>query len=120
MKSEVRNLKETKELIEKYRSITVSDINEANRNTPYYALSDLTGFGSIVNCILCKKVTNQTTELVDCVYCIHNDDLFIGYPCVNNYSYQKLSQCNTVNVNELLDALKVRADYLEELLNKHI
>lgn len=115
------NLKEAKELIAKYRSITIEDIEEkfkSIKTDEYKGFSlyskeianSLTGFGHVATCLLCG--INKIYRCVDCIYQKMNG-CYIGD---NDKTY--LAICHAQSFEELLQAFKDRADHIENLIKK--
>lgn len=126
----IENIEEAKELLQKYRSITLEEINavydKLNFKTGNNAIHSITGFGTIHTCILCKKLKQEA--LPKCHACVwrsfstnENDDLY----CLGLYpysikedpvrdTYNKIR--NSKSPEELLDCIKLRADLLEEAI----
>lgn len=107
-----------KELVKKYRSITLDDTGNINVTSFIYAeygrikARKLTGFSSW-NCPLCLAVEH------DCSKCIYGGRSRDGYSCYlneNNQTYFDIVNARTDE--ELLDAFKNRADHIESILNK--
>lgn len=114
----MENLKEFKELIKKYESITLEDINNANiseydsNDSPFgrFKAEELTGFSSL-GCTLCVPIK------VNCSLCVW-EGLDNNFPCCdgdneptyNNIYYAKDDE-------QLLKAFKERAKYMRKVLN---
>ena len=113
------NIQATKELIEKYRIITLEDIKDVEVSTigftSVHIAERLTGFGSTLRCTLCQAVKG-------CSDCIHNvgtlsSIAFDGYRaslCITK-TYYSIVESETPE--ELLYAFGERADYLSSLLS---
>lgn len=134
----IENIEEAKELLKKYRSITLEEINKIYDKLELKCgdevLHEITGFGMINTCMLCKKVKNINSPR--CSACVwrslstgENDDFY----CLGSYPIDmeedRVEQTyngilNSEYPEELLDLVKLRADLLEEaikaseLLNK--
>jgi len=117
----MKNLKEFKALIERYRSITIEEVEEAwgestkNVSSDFIAFdtaNSITGYGSLTKCSLCSVIY---AICPDCVYghITNNNDV----PCTYHITYDaiKLSKSPT----ELLQAFRNRADYMENLLTNY-
>lgn len=132
------NIDAAKQLINKYRSITLAKIEEASNSkiakklnavNTYgeIAMAILTGFGTD-NCILCKKANAmQYTEIKrtkitvpKCQFCIYretSDNHFVA--CTkgkNATSYSRIENARTAK--ELHKAIRLRANHIERLLKK--
>jgi len=128
----MKNLKEFKELIIRYETITLEEIKKEwnirkdvvgenedvgyytirklNEDVGYYTIRKLTGFGSPWCCTLCQaaKTVNDIVCCDDCVYgesygCFHNE---------NEKTYQKIEDAKTPK--GLLTAIRNRAKHLRK------
>lgn len=135
----IKNIEEAKELLKKYRSITLEEINKVYNELEFKSGSEtlhkITGFGQVTTCILCKKLSRK--YVLECSACVwrslsagENDDLY----CLKSYPKDTMKEdqvrltyngiLNSEYPEELLDLVKLRADLLEEaikaseLLNK--
>jgi hypothetical protein len=114
---EVKNIKEAKALVKRYREITAEEIENAG-----YSPSKLTGFGSLASCTLCQAVDMVSPwDSSPCLYCIYTDsentgfynDLFCNNG-VNKDTYNAIEEA--LDAEELLMAYQERADHIENLL----
>lgn len=122
------NLKLFKELIEKYRSITMETLLEAKETMvnegydseefePVEILSYLTGFGCIGSCTLCVVYDNSLPNpCQNCVWTDASKNLGTTMPCINSFTYHNVN--DAVNLDQLLISLRERADYMEEWLKQ--
>lgn len=96
-------------LIKKYRSIAIDDLLVRS-------LSEITGFGTMDTCSLCVA-TKKTCR--DCVYGVFNigDSLVSCCKYENAATYDKLNDAGSDN--ELLIAIKNRADHMEKVLEAY-
>ena len=112
-----KNIKEFKELILKYESITLEEIEKHyNKLSRKFAHENLTGFGDSETCELCKKV-NRDCEI--CTYAItpgcrrigtcHSDD--------NDETFMKIADARTPQ--ELKAAYKARAKHMRNILKEY-
>jgi hypothetical protein len=115
----MKNLREFKELIERYETITLDEIKtewkiqkdkgwEDVDYLAYHTANKLTGFGSGSSCTLCKAVKDEYVRCSDCVY-------QYSYGClndVNEKSYNKIE--NTKTARGLFSAFRNRAKHLKE------
>lgn len=135
----IENIEEAKELLRKYRSITLEEINKVYDKPEFEhgseVLHEITGFGTFHTCMLCKKLKN--IDIPKCSACVwrslstdENDDLY----CLKSYPSGIMKEdpvrqtyngiLNSEYPEELLDLVELRADLLEEaikaseLLNK--
>jgi len=114
----MKNLKEFKELIERYETITLEEIKTEWKKrkdlnwghsdyAAYETANRLTGFGSSSTCTLCQAVKQEFVRCGDCVY-------GESYGCVNDgneKTYQKIE--NTKTPKGLLTAFRNRAKHLK-------
>lgn len=111
----ILNIEETKALIERYKSIPLSEIqNEASKHNSFYSVSRaLTGFGEKQTCTLCKAVKG------DCQYCIHslNKRQYGTDFCLGTKSFENLQRVQTPE--QLLHAFRARAIFLKRLVKKY-
>ena len=110
----VNNLKEAKELLEKYKSITLEELEEKYEKkyayiTGYHVLNAITGFGSIKDCIICQKVHSI------CYNCIYSFRLDIqsSAPCMD-IIYQEMKEA--MSAEELFNAIQKRINYLTHII----
>ena len=107
MNEKVYNLKEFKDLIEKYQSITLDEAKGAWLIDGKITAEIITGFGGRDTCTLCIAVEGY------CKYCIYRD--FIG--CVKG---DNSSSCDAIyearDPEELIIAFKSRAAHMKTLI----
>jgi hypothetical protein len=124
----MNNIKEFKELIEKYSSITLEKIEEVwNEYDESYVHSgeimhSLTGFGGVYSCSLCKAIGNKACgpnwnedpncKCCNCVY-IKRGTEFEYPPCIDE-TYEMLDYAESPQ--ELYDALQKRIEFMKEVL----
>lgn len=139
---EILNIKEAKELVVQYRSITIEQLEETYQNVEtdynyhydgettfnfiYQSLRSITGFGNWKSCSLCRSIMNQKPHLYGyesnkCQYCVHSisddwDEVGNSMPCING-NYDEIAECD--DLLELLHLIWVRANYIESLINKY-
>ena len=139
------NLDAAKELVKKYRSVKAEDVYAhrerfTNKNLtenkirwfPPLYLEELTGFGSVDSCSLCKTAYMPDG---DCNGCIHYDDNIAvnNDENINEYADIDDTPCSDIDLpsyptykailmaktpEELVVACQNRADYLESLIKK--
>lgn len=133
-----KNIKEFKNLIEKYEKITLEEIQKVWKSfvedaaeeyeyaTGEYITEDargedvapeLTGFGSCTTCTLCRAVLECCTE---CIYFRKRKEDFM-YCCNtgrNAKTYKAID--NAKNPEELLKAFRQRAKYLRKAYFKYL
>jgi hypothetical protein len=101
----MQNLKEFKELILRYESITIKEIVRFHKNGE--GLSSLTGFGKPETCTLCLAVNDHC---FNCVYAVN-------FGCLRDESYHDITDASIRrNVYSLLRAYKNRAEYMRNKL----
>ena len=110
MKKNVKNLPEFKALIERYKTITLEEIEGAFERCGYLtAKNELTGFGQHDTCTLCKKL-GVTGWVVDCTGCVFSGNM----GCIKHKTYRMVADADAPA--ELLAAYRARAAYMETLL----
>lgn len=126
----MRNRKEFTELAERYETITIEEIGEANLEDPYYrarTLEDLTGFGSTRTCRLCKAIDPETGEpfimsyaCKDCAWTYTNWGVNAdAYPCLsggNAKTYNGI--CDARKADVLLKGYRARAKRMRTILKR--
>lgn len=117
---EIRNLEAAERLVKKYRSITreelakvYASICEEESNEMRDVLQEITGFGSLSKCSLCTAIVENNIQYSACLYCIYRN---FRAPCVYHETYEAIEKSK--NLDELMEAIRNRADYLEELIEK--
>lgn len=106
----IENLDAAKELVKKYRSITIDDFNDVEDDV-VLTLTKITGFGYIDKCSLCKAVDKE------CRYCLYSYNMDVNYYyCVNHSTYHDIR--NSYSKEEIVKSIHARADYIELLINK--
>lgn len=116
----VKNIEAAKELVELYRNITKEQLEEIYEKlleeedeVEYMGvLHNITGFGSIYSCHLCKPITGH------CLDCIHGQELdyLINCPCIYDETYENIEDADSID--SLYYAIQDRANYLESLIKK--
>ena len=113
----MENLKEFKELIERYESITIDEIREEWRiikrdeflryTSAHYTAQKLTGFGSCYTCTLCIAVNQE------CYQCVYGKEVVL-LGCLsteNRPSYDNIDRAKTPK--QLLRGFRIRAQHLK-------
>jgi len=119
------NIEEFKALVNRYETITIKEIiNEciSHSNFDSYEIAkNLTGYGSIESCTLCKKSYNHYYSIDDtngpCLGCVYGD----SFDCIhglNNKTYHAIHQ--VINSAELLLAFRNRAKHLRKHYAKYL
>jgi len=118
----IKNLEAAKELVKKYNSITIEEIEKLEeaakeQNNILYSYgrfitNALTGFGDSNTCILCIWMIIDTCT--GCIYeALTNNTCSKG---INEKTYEAIRDAN--NTIELLTAIKERAKYLQSLIDQ--
>ncbi len=110
----IRNIIQAKNLVKKYRSITIEQLLEVNKGKKFGymagVLSKITGYGSMETCRMCK-VNGKTSD--NCCGCIYFE-LTNGDDCCDHYTYDDINKARTIQ--ELHNAIMARADYIESII----
>jgi len=108
-----KNIKAAKELIEKYRSITLKELKEAGSLEDFdgeIIAGRITGFGFSDECLLCKALNKAGTSCSGCIY-------VEGFACFrdgNKKTYDAIKYANTPR--KLQNAFRKRADHIEKII----
>jgi len=116
----MKNLKEFKELIERYETVTIEEIREQWKITkkdetrigsvPHYTAQKLTGFGGSITCTLCLAIEQKCEQ---CVLSINSTD--DSYHCLNFHHRPTYDGINfSKSPAGLLTALRNRAKHYRE------
>lgn len=114
------NIKEFKQLIERYESITLEEIKKVEMKYEYYnpltitIPEFLTKFGSWHFCILCKNIRPISSKCKPCVYNKTEKSQFACNEGKNKETYQAILKAS--NADELLAAYKARARHMRQIL----
>ena len=118
---EAKNIDSFKELIAKYRRITIEEIEQEFKNIPQnsstgtvvnWVANRLTGFSG-GNCVLCAATRlNGKTHCVDCVYGENKEKTNVN--CRLDETYVNILNAKTPQ--ELYVAFQARAEYMENLI----
>lgn len=114
----MKNLKEARELLEKYQSITLDNIEriylegqEDNCTIDGHdVLNRLVGFGEEETCVLCKAVQGNCDI---CIYKFREPEGFCTPPCVD-LIYREI--CDSLNPKDTFNALQKRISYLKHVI----
>lgn len=114
----MRNLKQFKALIKKYKSIRLKDINCLFGYSSEDIANYLTGFGSKASCSLCRDKDGFIIDCIDCVYAksVRNCKEFHCAKNSNAYTYNAIINAGTSK--ELFRAFRDRAAHMEEILER--
>lgn len=106
----MKNLKEAKELLEMYKSITLEQLEEDYEKDPFLSgfdiLNKITGFGNTTSCILCKAVDEGC---INCIYSFRIDEI----PCLDKI-YIEMNKATSAE--ELYNAIQKRISYLTHVI----
>lgn len=117
----MKNLKEFKELIERYESITIEEIEETGKFVSDYpfvkhqsTINKLTGFGKSTTCVLCNAIIHNHCD--GCVY-LNGSNINFMLKCTQFQFKKSFDNIrNASNAEELLSAIKERAIVMREHL----
>lgn len=108
----MKNIKAAKELLEKYKSITLEQLEEDYEKDPILSgfdiLNKITGFGNTTSCILCKAINE---ECVNCIYSFRIDER--PFPCIDKI-YTEMDKATSAE--ELFNAIQKRISYLTHII----
>lgn len=113
----MKNLETAKELLSKYKSITLEKLEQAFKDLQEEendvidgdtVLNTITGFGETSSCLLCRAV-NEICE--DCIYSFRLSERPI--PCID-IIYNRI--CNSETAEELYHYLQQRISYLSHVI----
>lgn len=114
------NIEAAKQLIKKYRSMSVEELEESFE---YYSfgeevMKNITGFGSQSTCILCRHVDRDSRHETICSNCIWHSLFPVAeeYPCTEHETYEHIEYAE--DAVELEQALVDRAKLLEKAIYK--
>lgn len=127
----MNNLKEFKELILKYESITLSDIENSEsyqndmskKNEVWFSndiIKELTGYGSVATCTLClainmKKGFPESKDCVNCTWVKKTKNLC--YKIDNAKTYKALHEALIESEDRLVEACHARAEYMRSVID---
>lgn len=107
----MKNLKEAKELLEKYKSITLEQLEQKYKRFPGYRgkciMFTLTNFGT-TSCVLCKAANNMCCR---CIYSFRSDVQRL--PCMD-IIYKEMEKASSAE--ELFSAIQKRISYLTHVI----
>ena len=106
----MKNLKEAKKLLEKYKSITLEQLEQRYKRYPGYRgkfiMFTFTDFGT-TSCLLCKSVNSNCS---DCIYSFRNEN---PIQCID-IIYKEIY--NATSAEELYNAIQKRISYLNHII----
>lgn len=107
----MKNLKEAKELLEEYKSITLEELEQKYKRFPKskgeFIMKSFTNFGTL-HCTLCKSVNRACSE---CIYSFRKEKLVLQ--CMD-IIYSEMS--NAMNAQDLFAAIQKRISYLTHVI----
>ena len=107
----MKNLKEAKELLEKYKSITLEQLEKEYKRYEHikgkHIMFNITDFGSVL-CIICKSANNVCSN---CIYSFRDENSV--FQCMD-IIYKEMS-CAT-SAKELFNAIQKRISYLTHVI----
>ena len=119
-----KNIKEAKELIERYESVTLEEIKEESKKTRWWLIArKLTGFGEAQTCTLCIAVRYPQDGGCGsrCPMCVHGyTNMMFGVSCINGPGEKTANRIDGAETpTTLRNAFRARAKYLREVLARH-
>ena len=107
----MKNLKGAKELLEKYKSITLEELEQKYKRFPYYngkfIMQKFTDFGTAF-CAICKSANNICSN---CIYPFRNE--IPTLQCMD-IIYKEMG--NAMNAQDLFAAIQKRISYLTHVI----
>ena len=107
----MKNIEAAKELLERYKSITLEELEQKYKSHPDYSgkqiMQTFTDFGT-VDCILCKSVSCVCSK---CIYSFRHEDPFIQ--CMD-IIYREMAK--STSAEELFNAIQKRISYLTHVI----
>ena len=107
----MKNLKGAKELLEKYKSITLEELEQKYKRFPYYngkfIMQTFTDFGTTF-CAICKSENNICSN---CIYSFRNE--IPTFQCMD-IIYKEMG--NAMNAQDLFAAIQKRISYLTHVI----
>ena len=105
-KMKAKNIKEAKELVDRYESITLEEIKEEWSPFLRETAEILTGFGNMGSCSLCRKVSGTC---MNCIY--HPSDCVEGE---NEETYDRILEARSPT--KLRNAFRARAKHIRKII----
>lgn len=107
----MKNLKAAKELLEKYKSITLEQLEKEYKKYTFILgkqiMFNITDFGSIL-CIICKSASNNCSN---CIYSFRDENSV--FQCMD-IIYKEMSYAKSAE--ELFNAIQKRISYLTHII----
>ncbi len=113
----MKNLKEFKELVKRYETIGLEEIERAfilheQEDFISSVQNSLTGFGKTSTCTLCWVMDDE----IDCQDCVYSSQRRTYKVCTIHKTYDAIGEAETPEA--LLAAYRARAVYMRDLLTK--
>lgn len=116
----ITNIKEAKKLAYRYKRITINQLQKKNRVRPYDALTDITGFGSLDSCTLCKACfRGDNARYINCHICIYAINSNCTQACFrgdNAKTYDAIDHAYTYE--RLIVAIRDRSDHIRKVIKE--
>lgn len=107
----MKNLKAAKELLEKYKSITLEQLEKEYKKYTFIpgkqVMYNITDFGSVF-CIICKSASNNCSN---CIYSFRDEDSV--FQCMD-IIYKEMEKATSAE--ELFNAIQKRISYLTHVI----
>ena len=108
----MKNLRAAKKLLEKYKSITLEQLEQRYKRYPDYEgkliMQTFTDFGTSY-CILCKSVNSYC---LNCIYSFRNEEK-LALQCMD-IIYKEMEKASSAE--ELFEAIQKRISYLTHVI----
>lgn len=131
------NIDAIKWLIEKYDSIDydifdyelkkLGDLSKVTNFIMSEALKNITGFGLIDKCALCKsvsKIDNVDESVNQCEFCIHSTDKNLeridNVYCRDQSTYIALDKFKGANIDDFITLIQERKNYIQNILDEYM
>ena len=120
-----RNINAAKELLAKYKSITIDQITEVYNKmieqeedimpNGYDVMEQITGFSSTVKCMLCQEAKKLVQKnIYYCQCCIYTINTSADYLCIEE-TYRAIGDAHTPE--DIYNALQARIEFLNQTIN---
>ena len=120
-----RNINAAKELLAKYKSITIDQITEVYNKmieqeedimpNGYDVMEQITGFSSTVKCMLCQEAKKLVQKnIYYCQCCIYTINSVFDYLCIEE-TYRAIGDAHTPE--DIYNALQARIEFLNQTIN---
>ena len=105
MKLTKKHIEAVRELIRRYRGLTRNTLTKQGA-IPEQRMREITGFGSVADCLLCQSVHGH------CRRCVHEGSYCNG--CGGHHTFDDLHRSKTKPA--IIRSANARADHLEKIL----